>query len=441
MKVQYQLKHDKSRKKSAIVLQCSLDGKPLQYHVGISIEPKGWNQKGHKLYSGAKDSETINIYLEKIRRAATDEYYNCKDKKKPFNLEYLKQFLDERFKTDKAKPQFLDEYVIEYIKDRVKKVNDRTNAKFKTFYNHLTDIQDYYKKRLTYEMLNRDFYTNYIDYFIFIKKHENRTIKDKHCENLKTFINWSVNKGYIEKNPYKGIKFPYKINPADTISLSDSEIHNLYNLDLNNAALERAKDIFCLECFCGLRYSDTNKILPENLKGNHLEIFPEKGDKKLYIPLRPEALKLIHKYFDQNHEFPHLSNQNLNDYLKIICKEAGFNDSVSILSISGNKKETKVFKKFELVSTHTARRTFVTLSVERGMNFLDIMSITGHTKLETFMKYYRPGQSKISENFFNAYAKIKPAYSITEIVSNLVKSEVDKKVIAEAFGIEIENIN
>jgi site-specific recombinase XerC len=89
----------------------------------------------------------------------------------------------------------------------------------------------------------------------------NNTIKDKHLKSLHTFLNWLVDKGYIEKNHFKGIKFPYKVNPADTISLSEEELNRLYLLDLTeNKRLEQVRDVFCIECYTGLRYSDTKKF-------------------------------------------------------------------------------------------------------------------------------------------------------------------------------------
>ncbi|MFN8255445.1 MAG: site-specific integrase [Bacteroidales bacterium] len=440
MKANYYLKGDKKKENHSIRLHCTYKNQVLRYPVGISIKPKQWNKDTQLIASGVKDSEILNEYLYKLRDAAIKEYYRCKNESKPFSLDYLKQFLTEKYRNDIKKPVFIDEFIKEYISDRDRRVSDRTNSKYNTFYNHFISFQEHYNEKYKFTDLNNEFYNKFIDYFVIQLKHENRTIKDKHLSVLASFLNWCVEKSYINKNPFKNARFPYKINPADTVSLSENELNTLFNLELKNERLDRTRDIFCLECFCGLRYSDMDKILPENLKGNHLELYTQKGSNKLIIPLRPEALKIINKYFDKANPFPYLSNQKLNVYLKELCEIAGFNELIPTLSISGKNKQTETFKKFELISTHAARRTFVTLSVQRGMNYLDIMSITGHEKLETFMKYYKPGQSKVSENFFNAYATIKPAYSINEIIKNLVNKEIDKKLIAEAFGIEIESI-
>ncbi len=115
MKANYQLKLDKSRKKSAIVLQCSLHSKTIQYHVGVSVEPKGWSKKSHKVHSGVKDSESINQYLEILRAAAIKEYFKFKDEEKPFSLEYLKQYLDDKYKSGKGKAQYIDDVAVSIV--------------------------------------------------------------------------------------------------------------------------------------------------------------------------------------------------------------------------------------------------------------------------------------------------------------------------------------
>ncbi len=439
MNANFYLKKDPLKKKNAIRMQCSFDGNVLRYSTGITIEPDKWN-KDSKQIKG-KDSSSLNIYLMDLKTAALNEYENYKRlNRKPFSPEYLKQYLDNAFKTDKTKPEFIEDFFVEYINDKQKVVSARTLATYKTFYNHLLALQRHYKIKIAYADLNQAFYNKFIDYFVFIEKHVNRTIKDKDLSALNSFLNWSVVKDNIIKNPYSGIKFPYKVSPADTVSLSENELNTLYNLELANGRLDRTRDIFCLECFCGVRYSDMNKVLPKNIKDNHLNIITQKTSEKLHIPLRPEALKLIYKYFDKGEAFPTLSNQKLNDYIKELCKLAGFNELITIMRFSGQSKTAEDYKKFELISTHTARRTFATLSYLDKLDPYLIMKITGHKDLKTFQIYLRTDHAQVSEKFFNTYATIKPAYSNNEIISNLVKSGTDKKIIAEAFGIEIENI-
>ncbi len=71
----------------------------------------------------------------------------------------------------------------------------------------------------------------------------------------------------------------------------------------------------------------------------------------------------------------------------------------------------------------------------------DIMKITGHKCYATFMKYYRLNKIDVSESSFNAWEEINPKYKTKEIIRNLLQSDIDKELIAKAFGIEAYEID
>ena len=60
----------------------------------------------------------------------------------------------------------------------------------------------------------------------------------------------------------------------------------------------------------------------------------------------------------------------------------------------GNDFET-VYK-WELISTHDAIRTFITLSAERGMNVSSISKITGKT-IPVLLKHYLSQSQKVAD--------------------------------------------
>ncbi len=94
---------------------------------------------------------------------------------------------------------------------------------------------------------------------------------------------------------------------------------------------------------------------------------------------------------------PHLEDQVINRYLKEICKDAGIDDMVEIEVTNGGTPK-KVWKpKYELVHTHTARRTGATLMYLSGMDIYDIMKITGHTSPAMLRKYIKAEQLKVVE--------------------------------------------
>ena len=235
-------------------------------------------------------------------------------------------------------------------------------------------------------------------------KHANKTIKDRHLKDLKAFLNWSVFNDYTDKNRFKGIKFVYTVSEPHEIALTEKEITILHNLDLSeNIRLQNIRDVFLLECYTGVRFSDLHKITKENVKGNELHIFTEKTSKNnVKIPLRPEVLEIINRYHSKDFEIPLKTNQKTNEYLKELGKIAGFDDIVSWVVVSGRHKTKYTKKRYEKMQTHTGRRTFITTNVERGLIPLQIMSITTHSTYSEFEKYYKPERINIKKQYVTA---------------------------------------
>jgi len=106
------------------------------------------------------------------------------------------------------------------------------------------------------------------------------------------------------------------------------------------------------------------------------------------IPLKHTVIDIIKKY-DNN--FPaSLSNQKMNDYLKEVCallKCLHVKTSTSITRGGHTVIEQK--KKYELVSTHTARRSFATNCYLSKVPSFVIMGITGHKTEKSFIKYIK----------------------------------------------------
>ena len=88
---------------------------------------------------------------------------------------------------------------------------------------------------------------------------------------------------------------------------------------------------------------------------------------------------------------PVISNQKTNEHLKELGKLEGIEiDEPIVLTKFRGTKEIQIKKpKYEFLSSHTARRTFVTLSLEKGMRPETVMSITGHKEYSTFKKYIK----------------------------------------------------
>lgn len=75
-----------------------------------------------------------------------------------------------------------------------------------------------------------------------------------------------------------------------------------------------------------------------------------------------------------------LSSQKFNDALKIVCRIAGFSNTVQIAKLKGLDKIIEVKPKYEIITSHTMRRTFITIMSVSGLTPKEISLMSGHAQ-------------------------------------------------------------
>jgi integrase len=137
-----------------------------------------------------------------------------------------------------------------------------------------------------------------------------------------------------------------------------------------------------------LRYSDIFQLKKGNVKGEEIHFTTVKTNDKLIVPLNDYAKEILKKY---DYSLPVISNQKTNKYLKEICKieELELDEEIVLTKKRGGEDLEFIEPKYNFISTHTARRTHVTLSLEKGMRPEVVMSNTGHKDYKTFKKYIK----------------------------------------------------
>jgi len=231
-------------------------------------------------------------------------------------------------------------------------------------------------------------------------------------------MNWATKKGYNTNLEFKKFELKFKgvstsASRQNIVFLSWTELTNLNNIDFTyNKHLEQTRDIYCFCCFTSLRYSDVqnlkkNDIKTDNNNNYYIEIITKKTDDKLNIELNKYALAIYNKYKDfelkGNRLFPVPSNQNFNKSLKDLAKTANLNSLETITDYKGNKRIEKTFEKWELITSHTARKTFITNALCLGIQPDVIRAWTGHKDHKTMELYIKivSEQKRIEMNKFN----------------------------------------
>lgn len=201
----------------------------------------------------------------------------------------------------------------------------------------------------------------------------------------------------------KASQFNYAVDPSyeevdirmeetSAVFLSMNEITRIYYYKFENQdkrrAKERIRDLFVVGCLTALRYSDYSTLTEDNLQGNYIVKRTKKTNVDVKVPAHDYVLEIFAKY---NGRIPSgLCIQYFNKYLKVIMREIGLNDKITFSFTKGGKLQTVTREKWELISSHTARRSAATNMYLTGrMKTLEIMKLTGHRTEQNFFRYIR----------------------------------------------------
>ena len=214
---------------------------------------------------------------------------------------------------------------------------------------------------------------------------------------------------------------------AAEIYLTADELNALYQMPLTG---EKAlvRDIFIVGCCTCQRVSDYSQLKRENFTttargAKVVKLRQTKTKNFVTIPILDDKLTAIMEKYDYNlPQLPSGFDVILNRYIKEICKELAesvpsLNDELpTILTMKERAKEAQVmgesgkelFKRdeagrvvkprYELVTSHTARRTGITnLYLTGKFDIYQMMHVSGHKEAKTFREYIKLSGDEMAE--------------------------------------------
>lgn len=412
MQVSIHLRKDKINQSGLIPLRLliTFNGERIRRNIhGVKVLDADWKKKEQRIKpSKAKDEYNFHVEYNKILDETVD------DVKKLFryihlnNIKPTKEFVLEKLENGINKIQLSHEFYTsfnEFIEVNKSTKSPRTIKSYNTTLNFLTDFEETTGFKITFDTLDNSFFDRLKDY-TFLERENKNSYLAFITKVLKTFLNWSFEREYHQNLKYK--KFKAKEDETEIIYLTMDELLTLYNHKFESKRLEHVKDTYCFGCFTGLRFSDLEQIKPSYIFKDYIKINIQKTksiDHK--IPLNKYSKELLKKYKDTIYEpLPIISGQKFNKYLKECCKEAKINTPTTITRYVGQKRVDKTLPKYQLISSHTARKTFVTNSLILGMKEMVVRNITGHKKEESFRKYVKIAEDFKQQEMDNTWNKI-----------------------------------
>jgi integrase len=280
-----------------------------------------------------------------------------------------------------------------YTEEKKLRVSNDVIKDYKSLKKHLNGFKDHSSQVISFSNLNSTFYNEFVDYLCYKAVQRDGTIGlknntvGKQIKNLKAFVRDRVEKKivpYVELKPFKRIA-----EEVDHIYLTEPELRKIYELDLtSDKLLEEIRDLFIVGCYTGLRYSDLSSITPANIDMNMevIQLTQRKVHKPVTIPLIDYVPGLIQKY---NMNLPKIHLNDFNREIKNIGALAGLFQPHVIVRKKGKDQVKEEFKKHELISSHTCRRSFCTNMYLAGFPAEELMKISGHKSTDAFLTYIK----------------------------------------------------
>jgi len=388
----FTLKNSKAQDKTLIYLRyyCKSSKSYFKISTKLFINPKDWNFKSrmpitkrglanvearqlthHLTKFDAILQEAINRHGANLTKEHLKEAYTPKDTTPESVGVLYKAFLKEKQTQGTVTQRSLQKYNVVFLKYKdycsknhlsynIKELNDNFYVGFTTFLRHDHNLNDNTLAR-------------YLSFF-------------------KTFVIWCKRKGIDINNDYKNVSV--KKYQSDDIALTVEEVKILEDAELTGAE-EKARDLFLIGVYSGQRFSDYSVFERSDVRGDFIVKRAEKTENHSYIPLHDKLKAMLDKY---DWRLPKITSQKFNVRIRVVCEKLGFDEHIKKTSYKGSDKTVEIFYKWQMIGSHTARRTYITLMSEKGMADHFIMAVTGIKDTKTLAKYKKLN----NDNLFTA---------------------------------------
>lgn len=408
MQCNFNLRQPKANKPTNIYLVVYLNNKQVKLSTGVKVYPEHWNIRKQQAYVNARLSELDN----NNNTIANDRLSELKD----MFLEF-KHYLCEH-------PTDIDNSIT-ILRTRIYKNTMTTEIKKKsatTVMKEIIDAKQAASSTKGQQKLNVGKFERYLK--------ENNISDTWESMNLNTFEGYQkylVDNGRgsvtirniiqntlfpLLKKVSKRMDIPFMWHNSNLesfesvkdesnkelasnkkVTLTEEQLKQLYDHPITGTERQIKKnteirDLFVLQCLVGQRVGDMQKFFngdnERDEEEDTISIIQQKTKARAIIPLTPLAKEIISKYQNTELKYYKPSNSSLNSELRIIVEEAGLNTPV----IFEDKDGKQVKPLFELVHTHTARHTFITIMCRRDIPKETIIIATGHEDTKMIDKVY-----------------------------------------------------
>ena len=412
-KISFLLSAPAADKPTPIFAFLSFAGRRVKVYANRSVHPRQWDATERRaLTRGYPRNGTLNDWLELLeQRLLTCHDAHAAVGTQPTAAE-LRALAESEAPADEPDPaaagrgpRFWQRYD-EWVNYTRAAGNVRTAQAHATAGRHLREFGETQGYALDFDTLTATVGDRWAAYLLNTAALTDNTI-NKHVGRLKSFMKWAAKRGYTENTALDRVSWARR--EPDVMALSAAELGALETLPLPvGSRLEKARAWFLLACYTGLRYSDLVRVQAQHVRPAtatlpaHLRLTAKRTRAVVNVPLSAPALAIVTRLLAgelASTKAQPITNPVLNRFLKELGALAGINTPVEVIRYRGGVADVSTCLKYEKLTVHTARRTFVTLNLGKGMSAEFVMKLTGHTSYKSFQRYVNLTPQRVAEEF------------------------------------------
>ncbi|MFS4446715.1 tyrosine-type recombinase/integrase [Maribacter sp. 2307UL18-2] len=405
------LKKPKSDKETLILFSSyfKFEEKKFVYSTGEKINPKSWDFKNRQPIAHGKNKSGEYSSIRRQLNRYTDKFGELQARSKIYGEEFTSQIVriefDKEFKKAKSGKNLFFKAYDKFMEDNQKQQKWSLNTIKR--YNNIKGILEDFERdtgyKLSFKSITKRFHIEFTEYSMNVKKHATNTFR-RNLGLFKTFMFYALDNGYTYQDDFR--KFQ-KMKEAFTekVALKAEDLANIMEHQFELPRLERARDVFVFACTTGMRFGELKLIGRHNVIDGSILLKEEKGvnKKPREIPLNNVSEMILRKY---DYDLPLIANQKQNKYIKEVFEAAGYTQESERVIVKGKTVVREKMPLFERISTHTARRTFITMMKRQKVSDKLIASISGHKDLKTLNTYYQVDQEAKKEAVADVFDNI-----------------------------------
>lgn len=416
-------------------------GKTIVVHSGQTIPSKYWDKKRQVAKRSYTGSPELNSYLNTIREDVKRCYRLLISEGQAQSFEHIRNEIKQAVAQTKGEiiadsekgimnesqnTRKLSEVFQLFVDTRATELSKATITKYNSLKKRLTQFDP--EDTLFIDQFDHATFDRFKSFLLHEQNHLNGTVH-KYVEFLRTFLKWALKRNFHNNTDYT--EFSTSDPETDIICLTKDELFDLFRFDFSQVEInvtqediarqakfgkrkvrhadslekltqevmtkkaqklktyEGVRDVFCFCAFTGVRFSDVQNLKRSDIRDGCWHLRTVKTRDPLIIPLNRFALQILEKYQRDESPLPLISAPKTNKYIKEIGKLVGIDEVLTVVHYRGSERIETTGPKYQFLTTHCARRSFVTISLLSGMRSEVCMSLTGHKNYRTFKKYIK----------------------------------------------------